>query len=533
VRPSAGSAETTEEGRALPINTDTPQSEGWWLEVLSMQLHERRVGRRGSQIWTRNKVASSRMRPGLLLLEDYLRGDPPLQQDIHGGWADPFRRFLRMGRLNMAELLVSARTNRMGIRDFRTSAAEDELGDAEARKLMRANKLKLISRDVHEYMCGLGDGYTIVTPPDGTDVPSRREHSLITAESPLQCITAHDAATGRTLAGLKLFRDEWEELDWAYLFLPGRLHVARLEGPTSIRTRGAAQKLATRWAWDDEKSDDVPGNRVAMVRFRNKGGVGEFEHHLNHLDRINDKLFNEWWIGKIQAFRQRAIKLADEDQDELDEALETQEMQSLDASATDNPLYAGDASDLAGIFTSSPDAMWRLPKDADIWESTPVDVGPLVNSIQKELQNLAAATSTPLHTITPDAANGSAEGAQLMREEHVYTIEDRRDRADGSWAETMAMAFEFQGDDERADVTQLEAIWGPAERYSLAEKSDAASKQKGITPNEAILTDVLQYSPADVQDRLRSLRSRDLIFLAPQGAPAGQPPGQGAPTAGA
>lgn len=497
----------------MPIeDADTPDTPGWWLKVLAEQLHNRRVGREGRLLWTRSKVQSSTIRPGLILLEDYRRGDPPLHDDIHSGWADPFRRFVRMGRLNIADLIVTSPSNRMGITDFRTAAANDELGDIEARRLMRRNSLKLVARDVHEYMLGLGDGYTITTPPDLGE--GGRDFSLITAESPLQCITAHDPATGEYLAGLKMFRDDWDSTDLAYLFLPGKLHVATMEGPSSIRRRGRFMFSPKSWAWDDSKSDDVPDNQVAMTRFRNRGGVGEFERHLDSLDRINDKLFNEWWISKIQAFRQRAIKLPDEDEEVVSEGVAAEDAEQK------NLLYDDDV-DLAGIFTSAPDAMWRLPKDAEIWESATVDVSSLVTDIDKELHHLAAVLSIPLHTITPDAANGSAQGASLMREEHVYKVEDRRDRAEGSWARTMSLAFLFQGDVERSDITQIEPLWGPIERYSLQEKSQAARLQLGITPVEAIMTDVLQYSPAEVADRLRVLRAQDQLYGVQPAADAG------------
>lgn len=439
----------------------------------------------------------TRIRPGLHLLQDYLDGDPPLREDIHSSWAAPFRQFLRMGRMNIAPKLVSSTTNRMGIRDFRTAAASDELGDIEARNLMRRNNLRLKAREVHDHMIGLGAGYTIVTPPDAA-----RDWSLITAESPMQCITAHDPATGQTLAGLKMFRDEWDSADMAYLFLPGELYVARCEVPSSTLFGTRPFAISPRWEWDFDKFDDIPGGRVAMVRFQNKNGKSEIEGQLDTLDRINDKLFNEWWIGKIQAFRQRALEMP-EDTDDIESAV-----------SEDDPDTPDDE-DFAGLFTSAPDALWQIPKGAKIWESSAADLRQLVDSIKGELQWLAFTSGKPLHTITPDAANGSAEGASLQREEHVYEIEDRHDRADGSWAETMSMAFEFQGMTERADVSQIETIWGPVERYSLQEKSTAAAALKGILATEAIQTDVLQYAPADVQDRLRGLRSRELLFQAP------------------
>lgn len=480
----------------MAIDTDTPYEPGWWLKVLARELHNRRCGRDDfggkSRQWSRTTVESTGVRPGLDLLDAYFRGDPPLRKDIHTGWAEPFRQFVRMGRLNFADLLVSSTGNRMGIRDFRTAAAQDELGDQAARDIMRANNLALVSRDVHDYMLALGDGYLMVTPPD-----DERRIPLMTAESPLSTITAHDPATGKTLAALKMFRDEWDAADWAYLFLPGELFVARMDGRSALGKDSRFRFSAKSWSWDYDLFDDVPGGHVPVIRFRNRRGVGEFEQHLDHLDRINDKVFNEWWIGKVNGFRQRAVKnLPDEDDH-------------------------GNVVDYTDMFTSAPDALWRLPADADIWESSVVDVGPLVNSIQKELQWLAAATSKPLQTLAPDAANQSAAGASSMKEEHLYTIEDRRDRSSGGWARGMGMAFEFMGDLRRSDATKIEPLWGPIERYTLQEKADASSKSKGTLPDETIWTDVWQYPPAEVAN-LRTLRGRDLIFQRP-GAPAGPP----------
>lgn len=488
----------------MPIDTATPGSPGWWLDTLATKLHDRRAGRAGNKRFTRRTIEPSRIRPGLMLLQDYLDGDPPLREDIHSGWAEPFRQFLRMGRMNIAPKLVSATANRMTIRDFRTSAADDELGDVSARDLMRHNGMVVKSREVHDYMLGLGDGYTIVTPPDAT-----RDWSLITAESPLHCITAHDPMTGVEIAGLKMFRDEDLEVDYAYLFLPGEVWVARCEAPTTTLFRNR-WVISDRWEWDEEKFDDVPADRVAMVRFQNKGGKSELEGYLDDLDRINDKLFNEWWVGKIQAFRQRALQQAAEDE-------------------AGNPVAAEDedgdgeisAEELAGIFTSAPDAMWLLPPGAKIWESSTADIRQLTESIKAELQWLAFTKSKPLYLITPDAANGSAEGASTQREEHAFDVLDRIARASDSWARTLAMAFEFQGDADRADVTKIEPIWGPVERYSLAEMADAGPKFKSSGyPVEAIMTDVFQRPPADVVDRLRPLRGRDLLYGAAPAGPA-------------
>jgi hypothetical protein len=54
-----------------------------------------------------------------------------------------------------------------------------------------------------------------------------------------------------------------------------------------------------------------------------------------------------------------------------------------------------------------------------------VDLGPVRQAIRDDVQDLAAVTRTPLFYLTPDAANGSAEGASLAREGLVFKTEDR------------------------------------------------------------------------------------------------------------
>jgi hypothetical protein len=488
----------------VAINLDT--DEGQALKNLAELLHDRRTGRCGRQRWSLEAAAGgSKLRPGLDLLDDYRRGDPPLS-NVNTGWKPYIRAFIRTGRLNIADLLISSTRNRMGLRGFRTAAANDELGDAKAAEIMRANGLKVVSRDVHDMLLTFGDSYTITTPPRSSKGETK---SLITAEDPRQVITVDDPLTMRPKWGLKAFRDDWDSEDLAYLFLPdGAVRVARRKGQSSF-TSGRFRFDDKNWSWDDKLSQDSVRGLFPITHFQNERGVGEFEEHLDTLNRINDKIFNEWWIGKIQAFRQRAVKnLPDTDEE------------------------TGEEIDYTDMFTASPDEMWQVPADVDFWESAAIDVTPIVTSIQKDLERLAAAKSQPLHTITPDAANGSAEGASLMREEHLYKVEDRLDRVGHPWALTLAKAFAFQGDTDRADASQIEAIWGPLERFSLGQKADAANKLDGILPTEAIYTDILQYPPAEVPN-LRALRGRDLLFRIQNGGQTAPTPPAPAPAPGA
>jgi hypothetical protein len=57
--------------------------------------------------------------------------------------------------------------------------------------------------------------------------------------------------------------------------------------------------------------------------------------------------------------------------------------------------------------------------------------------------------------------------------------------------------FRWLGDNERAELLDLEPIWKPAERYSLAERADANSKFQDV-PFRSRMSLIGQFSPAEI-----------------------------------
>lgn len=482
------------------IETEVPHSPGWWLKILGRELQNRRHGRSASgKLWSRAAAKpQADIRPGLDLLHSYLMGEPPLPFAA-SGWEEHFREVVREGRLNTSALIVEGKANRMKLRDFRTAAPDDDYGDRRARDIMRANNMRVLARDVHDGFLSLADAYVMVTPgASPEDIP------LVTAEDAREVITAHDPATGEIRAALKMFRDDWDAMDLAYLFIREGRQVLQYvaEKRRGLTSLGSTPFRVTSTAWDWREGMEgkpVPNDRMPIVRFRNYRGVGEYELHLSTLDRINDQIVDRLVIAKVQAYRQRAISgLPD-----------TQKQRGEDGQIIEVPA------DYTGVFDSAPGALWRVPTGVTFWESQPIDLGPIRMAIKDDLEHLAAVTSTPLHTITPDAASGSAEGASLMRESSVDAAQTRIDHADRPWAETMSLCFAFMNDAKRADVVQIEPVWGPVERYSLSEKASAAAQAGTSLPREAIQTDIWQYAPSEVAT-LRQMSARDMIFQPPR-----------------
>jgi hypothetical protein len=200
---------------------------------------------------------------------------------------------------------------------------------------------------------------------------------------------------------------------------------------------------------------------------------------------------NRLEIGTLQAFRQRAVK---------------------GVPAKDE---AGNEINYDDIFALDPGALWVLPATAELWESGTVDLGPIRAAIRDDVQDLAATTRTPLFYLTAEATNGSAEGASLAREGLVFKTGDRIVQAGEALEQVMSLAFLFAGDIERASRADMEVLWAPPERYSLAERYDAASKaQAAGVPWRTVMTDVLQFSPQQVE-RMEAERATDALLNPP------------------
>lgn len=440
----------------------------WWMNRLDKELRDRNLGSAWSR---RNRTLRRGIRPGLDVLAAYRRGEPPLPPGSRD-WEPEFWEFLRMARLSSAGLVVESVCDRITPVAWTTGVESDTDGDAQAARINGEQDLVGKFRDGADDMLTLGDTYAIVGNVDkATGVP------LITSESPHDVITAEDTATGVTLAGYKRMKDEWTGEDRAYLYLPGRVLVA-------VQSRG-------QWRWDDNRSGGLPIKGVAVFRARNALGAGDFERHLDVIDRINDDIFNRVTITKHQAFRQRGIELPDKD--EKGRAI----------------TYDADA------FSASPGSLWQLPMGAKVWESMQADLSPIRMIIRDDLEYLAAVTKTPLYYLNSDAANQSAAGTTAAREAHIFRVEDRMQRLERFQARVLSAAFEAMGDAKRAQAWKIRTIWKPTERFSLTEKGDALVKFKSAGyAFDTLAVDIAQYEPAALP-RLNAERAKDLIFQAP------------------
>lgn len=415
--------------------------------------------------------------PRLEELRRYAIGDAPLPEGAEGMTA-AYRMFQRKARTNFAQLAISAVRERMVIGGFRTGADGDENGDREVRRLWKANDLDVGAADAHDWMLTFGKAYAIVGPTNAFIQAPR-----VTVEHPMQMTALRDPMDRRrVVAAMKVYRDDVDELDWAYFYEPDR--VVRYS-----KTSKNSQSLVTLSGWELVDIQTNPLGVVPVVVFENLGGLGEFETHTDILDRINHTVLQRLVITTTQAFKQRAIE---------------GDLPEFDAD--------GNAIDYNGLFQPGPGSLWLMPPGAKIWESGQTEIQSILNAAKNDIQDFAAVTRTPLHYLTPGGESQSAEGATLSREGLVFKTEDRIKRVSSAWSTVVSLMFRYSGDEQRASLLDLEPIWESPERHSLAERGDAIIKFTDV-PFRSRMELIGKFSPAEI-DQMELEKATDFLMAA-------------------
>lgn len=495
----------------MPIDVDTPYSDGWWLKVLAKKLGEK--PRRPRAIEGDSRRAEFTHTQWCNMLWNRLVGDTPFLR-VNEKYAEATREFMRLTRTNYAALTVGSLQDRTALLGARSAADNDADGDTTVRRFMEANGS--FFADGLTYAYTMGSGAVIVAPPQEGE-----QFATATAEDPREVVWVADPVRPtKVRAAAKLYRDEDLGEDVAYVFLSPVKGVAPSELEGKYRIRVARRRATAAWSglrfsgrdwyWDDEPevSGALPEAQqdfgLPVVPLVNRFGMGEFEAVIDLLDRIHNGIADVLWTAKYQAFIQRAL--------------------IGDLPARDEKT--GETIDYNSIFSADPGALWRMPPNSEVWEGRQADLTGMLNIRKADLLELSATTQTPMFMFTPDATGQSAEGADVARESSVNKAKDRIRRLNPAAVRIARLGLAYSGETEAAKG-ELETIWAPVREFTLAQRSSAATaaKQSGI-PTRSIMSDIWQFPPETVA-RMEKERRTELLFLPPptDSAAAG---GQGA-----
>lgn len=458
----------------VPVDPKQLASPDWWLHQLETSLTHKRMR--------------------LQRLADYAAGQAPLM-DIAAAVRPSYEAFQRRARTNFAGLAVDVMLDRTHVAAIRTGAQGDDTGDQLAWQMWQANQLDADSSALHRSCFTMGEAFAIVG-----DVDDEIGAPLITIEDPRTIAIARDPLHRRRIrTALKVFTDEWTGLDHAYLYMRGENGA-----PSTVRRAERSRSFGSggwHWIGDPSFPDLLPFSQVPVVWFPNQLDIdgrtywGEFEQHTDVLDRINTTILQRLVTAAMQAFRQRILKGL--------------------------PVYDenGEEIDYEGTFSADPAALWQVPENVEVWESQVTDLTPMLLAARDDIKDFAAATRTPLPALSPDAANQSAQGTELVQSGLISKVIDRMSALSESWEQVMQLAFLWAGDSVRASRRDMEILWTPPDLPSMSERFDAAAKaQAAGVPRQHIMLNIVGMTP---QEMARNAQAQ-AVELDPADAP--EPP---------
>ena len=261
-------------------------------------------------------------------------------------------------------------------------------------------------------------------------------------------------------------------------------------------------QLEAQFEWEGASSDGdwafaVKCGCLPIVKMTTPNGKGQFESSLKTLKSIDQQRFQRLCIQEMQAFKQRWV------QGDMPEYY-----QKNDPAVKANRARAGDKIDYSELFEMGPAALWLLPADAKIGESSITDITPIVTAASSDIKHLAGSTGTPLSILSPDTA-GSAEVAKLTTRMLRLKVRDMNMRANDTFVLLLKMALTALG--SNASEERFETTWEPIDLPTELEMAEAASQVKGVIPLKTIARRFLHMTETEIAEMIQD--AQDTSFL--------------------
>lgn len=411
-------------------------------------------------------------------LTRFMSGDAPLPEmgaNVRASW----QKFQRESRTNWAELIVNAVVDRIIPNGILVTGDPKSAKAKQAQRIWRDNHMDAVFVDW--LRMGLAFNKSFLTCWKGDD-----GKAVITADGPETMSAATDPLQPwKVRAAMRWWRDMDVERDYAMVWSSThwqRFYRSVYINPYSTEEQQRKYHMFASGSWVPE-GEPTPtlSDTPPVVIYRNPGGVGEYETHVDLINRINRGTLQRLVISAMQAFRQRGIKggmLPEKDAE-------------------------GNAIDYTKVFDASPGALWNLPENLDIWESQQTDVRPILDESKDDIRQLSAVTRTPFVQLIPDNANQSAEGALGAKEGLIFKCSARLTEAAAGCETIMSKALAVE-DTVLSAEEPLELLFEPVAMVTLPEKYQAAVGAKNAGESwRSIARNILGYSPEQIaQDAL-------------------------------
>jgi hypothetical protein len=461
-------------------------------------------------------------RPDVTRLFRYYRGDHPLP------WADDkirdaYLALMKIARANWCRLIVQAPAERLRVLGLRFSEEPrgDEPSDTDVwRRMWQGNRMDLQSRMIHNAALVARRSFVLVWPRTG-------RAPRMTAEHPSQVIV--DYAPGDPtvrVAALKAFTDANAGREFCVMWTPDEVrHWWRpwtaLTGDTARLVSLGGGTLHGDWRpWDDPAAGITaaagnPVGEVPVIEYQAHPEMvdepmGELDGGVTEVqDRINKTVLDRLVTSNFASFRQRwatGLEIPKDDQGNDIEPFQT---------AVNRLWIAEDSEARFGEFSVS-------------------DLKNYLDSVEADVQHLAATTRTPPHYLLgQQGAFPSGDSLKATETGLVAKTLEIRDSFTESHEDAARLWLRINGD-PRADDDALSMLWQNPESRSDAELHDAATKKMAVGVPWRSIMEYLGYSPQEIE-RMDAERAEDaataaLAAPAPMLAlPPGRPPAAAPP----
>lgn len=385
--------------------------------------------------------------PRYALLESYVNGDAPLPElskDTEAAWRD----FQKESRTNFGLLIRDAVVDRIVPSGVTVGGSVTSRTAKQAQRIYRDNRLDQVIREFAEHGTTFSTAYFTVW----TDAETG--NAVITADSPLTMIAATDPLQPwRIRAACRIWRDYDEGRDYAVVWMTGAKQ--KFSRPCfSDVLRRVPIRHASGGDWEAVGDVEITDGAPPVVVYRNPGGMGEFEPHIDIINRINRAVLNQVTTLAMQAFKQRALEIPDKSHPGLPQTDEN-----------------GKAIDWAKLFEPHPAALWNLPPGVKVWEGSATDTRPMLDAVKDYIRHLSSVTKTPLPMLVPDSANQTAAGAENSEKSFIFKCMQRVNGIKLAVEAALLIALRAEGV-KNPDTVSV-AFEDPA-RVLLSEKYSAA-----------------------------------------------------------
>jgi hypothetical protein len=363
---------------------------------------------------------------------------------------ETFRAFLAESNANWCEVIANAVAERLTVTGFRFGNTADT---AAAWTIWQASSMDADAELVQTDAIITGQSLVLVQADE--DNPTG---VTISVESPVQaCVVYVPGNRRKRLAGYKRYREPGET-SWTEWLITAD-EVATWP-PRADRQRPVIEPNPT----------GVIGLIEIVPQPRTLGpGRSELVSAISFQDRINTTIFNRCVAGDFGAYRQvwaTGIKLARE-VIKTEDGGEVTKVQAPFQMGVNRLLTNENAE---GKFGSLP----------------PSDLAGYIASTDQDVTMLAAATQTPMHYLTGQLVNLSADAIRAAEAGLVAKVRRRSLHIGEAWEETIRTAFTLTGRPGATDV-QAETQWADFETRSIGQLVDSLVKMRTLgVPVEAL-----------------------------------------------